>query len=92
MWMCGRGNTAETRGKAFVVYEDIFDAQNAVQHLNGFNVLGRYMVVLYYHPTKQQTNTTTNTTTAATHSKESMGKKRLDIDKIKSSSGAHDES
>ncbi|KAK2704351.1 splicing factor 3B subunit 6-like [Artemia franciscana] len=46
------GNTAETRGTAFVVYEDIFDAKNACDHLSGFNVCNRYLVVLYYQPTK----------------------------------------
>ena len=43
------GSTAETRGRAFVVYEDIFDAKNALEKLTGFNVLGRYLVVLYYN-------------------------------------------
>ena len=43
-----RGNSPETRGTAFVVYEDIFDAKNACDHLSGFNVCGRYLVVLYY--------------------------------------------
>ena len=43
-----RGNTIETRGTAFVVYEDIFDAKSAVDSLNGFHVAGRYLVVLYY--------------------------------------------
>lgn len=47
-----RGNTAETRGTAFVVYEDIFDAKNACEHLSGFNVCNRYLVVLYYQPNK----------------------------------------
>uniref|UniRef100_A0A914S7W2 RRM domain-containing protein n=1 Tax=Parascaris equorum TaxID=6256 RepID=A0A914S7W2_PAREQ len=42
------GNTSETRGTAFVVYEDIFDAKNACEHLSGFNVSNRYLVVLYY--------------------------------------------
>ncbi|KAF1596554.1 UNVERIFIED_CONTAM: Splicing factor 3B subunit 6-like protein, partial [Eudyptes robustus] len=46
------GNTPETRGTAFVVYEDIFDAKNACDHLNGFNVSNRYLVVLYYQTTK----------------------------------------
>ncbi|OQR75690.1 pre-mRNA branch site p14 protein-like [Tropilaelaps mercedesae] len=46
------GNTAETRGTAFVVYEDIFDAKNACEHLSGFNVCNRYLVVLYYQPNK----------------------------------------
>lgn len=48
----GAGN--EQRGKAFVVYEDIYDAKSALEHLNGFNVCGRYLVVLYYQPEKQQ--------------------------------------
>eukprot|EP00918_Siedleckia_nematoides_P087628 GHVU01192725.1.p4 GENE.GHVU01192725.1~~GHVU01192725.1.p4 ORF type:complete len:129 (-),score=23.46 GHVU01192725.1:1384-1770(-) len=47
-----RGNKADTRGTAFVVYHDIFDAKNAVDHLSGFNVAGRYLVVLYYNPVK----------------------------------------
>ena len=32
------GHTKDTRGTAYVVYEDIFDAKNAVDHLSGFNV------------------------------------------------------
>jgi len=39
-------------GTAFVVYEDIFDAKNACDHLSGFNVCNRYLVVLYYQATK----------------------------------------
>ena len=62
------GNTPDTRGKiisfvflfyvfcrigtAFVVYEDIFDAKNACDHLSGFNVCNRYLVVLYYQANK----------------------------------------
>ena len=42
----------ETKGTAFVVYEDIFDAKNACDHLSGFNVCNRYLVVLYYQSTK----------------------------------------
>ncbi|XP_037800442.1 splicing factor 3B subunit 6-like [Penaeus monodon] len=45
-------NTPETPGTAFVVYEDIFDAKNACDHLSGFNVCGRYLVVLYYQSNK----------------------------------------
>ena len=40
------------KGTAFVVYEDIYDAKSAVDHLSGFNVGGRYLVVLYYQPAK----------------------------------------
>ena len=42
------GNTPETKGSAFVVYEDIYDAKNACEHLSGFNVGGRYLLVLYF--------------------------------------------
>ena len=47
-----RGDTKETRGTAFVVYEDIYDAKDAVEHLSGFNVGGRYLVVLYFQATR----------------------------------------
>lgn len=46
------GCAANTKGTAFVVYEDIFDAKNACEHLSGFNVCNRYLVVLYYQPHK----------------------------------------
>lgn len=36
------------------VYEDIYDAKRAVDHLSGFNVGGRYLVVMYYQPAKFQ--------------------------------------
>mmetsp|Transcript_39098 Transcript_39098/g.44587 ORF Transcript_39098/g.44587 Transcript_39098/m.44587 type:complete len:84 (+) Transcript_39098:340-591(+) len=44
----------DTRGTAFIVYEDIYDAKAAVDHLSGFNIGGRYLVVLYYQPAKFQ--------------------------------------
>ena len=37
-----------------MVYEDIYDAKNACEHLSGFNLMGRYLVILYYQPVKQQ--------------------------------------
>merc|ERR1712110_683608 len=46
------GSRQDTRGTAFVVYEDIYDAKNAVDHLSGFNVCGRYLIVLYYQAAK----------------------------------------
>ncbi|XDV41537.1 hypothetical protein PO909_010397 [Leuciscus waleckii] len=49
------GNTPETRGTAYVVYEDIFDAKNACDHLSGFNVCNRYLVVLYYNANRVST-------------------------------------
>merc|ERR1711939_430173 len=44
-----KGNTAETRGTAFVVYDDVYDAKMAMDSLSGFNVDGRYLVLLYYN-------------------------------------------
>ena len=42
-----RGNTADTRGRAFVVYDDIHDAKQAVDHLSGFNVRDRYVEAIH---------------------------------------------
>lgn len=47
-----KGNAAKTRGTAFVVYDDIYCAKNAVEHLNGFNVAGKYLICLYYQQNK----------------------------------------
>ena len=49
------GSTKDTRGTAYVVYEDIFDAKNACEHLSGFNVQNRYLIVLYHQPKRQAT-------------------------------------
>jgi len=54
------GNKAETKGRAFVVYEDIHEAKQAVEHLSGFNVKERYITVTYHRheklaPTKADT-------------------------------------
>lgn len=69
-----RGNTPETRGTAFVVFEDIFDAKNACDHLSGFNVCNRYLVVLYYQSSKA-------------FKKTDLEKKQEEIDKMKSKYG-----
>ncbi len=34
--------------------QDIYDAKNAVDHLSGFNVCKRYLIVLYYQPKRMQ--------------------------------------
>ena len=46
------GNSKETKGTAYIVYEDIFDAKTAQEHLSGFNVQNRYLIVLYYNAKK----------------------------------------
>ncbi|EZG55391.1 putative RNA-binding protein [Gregarina niphandrodes] len=42
------GVAPNTKGTGYVVYDDICDAKNAVDHLNGFNVAGRYIAVSYF--------------------------------------------
>ena len=42
------GNTPTTKGRAFVIYEDIHDAMNACERLAGFNVKDRYISVTYH--------------------------------------------
>ena len=71
------GNAQDTRGTAFVVYEDIYDAKNAVDHLSGFNVCGRYLIVLYYQATKMT-------------KKIENDKKKKDIEDLKARFGVDD--
>ncbi len=51
-----RGNTVKTRGTAFVVYNDIFDAKKALESLNGFQIGGRFLICLYYQKSKHLQN------------------------------------
>ncbi|KAK1443691.1 splicing factor 3B subunit 6 like protein [Babesia gibsoni] len=66
-----KGNGPRTNGTAFVVYDDIYDAKNALDHLSGFNVAGRYLVVLYYNPTKLNKRT-------------DLDKEKQELDRVKS--------
>jgi pre-mRNA branch site protein p14 len=70
----GRSDSTETRGTAFVVYEDIYDAKTAVDHLSGFNVGGRYLVALYYQPNKVS-------------KQQSMEKKREEVEALRARFG-----
>ena len=72
------GNAGDTRGTAFVVYEDIYDAKNAVDHLSGFNVCGRYLIVLYYQASKME-------------KKMSLRKKQEEVAKMKATYGISEE-
>eukprot|EP00457_Paulinella_chromatophora_P021880 gb/GEZN01024527.1/.p1 GENE.gb/GEZN01024527.1/~~gb/GEZN01024527.1/.p1 ORF type:complete len:160 (+),score=19.57 gb/GEZN01024527.1/:49-528(+) len=73
-----RGSTAATRGRAYVVYEDIYEAKNAVDHLSGFNVGGRYIIVLY-HNTKGIEGDKTG--------KIDLGKKQKELERLKEKYG-----
>lgn len=46
------GNTPQTRGTAYVVFEEIGDAKSALTNLNGFHLQERYIIVLYHDPGK----------------------------------------
>ena len=52
-----KGNTTKTKGCAFIIYEDIYEAKEAVDKLNGFNVAGKYLICRYYQQTKIVTQT-----------------------------------
>ncbi|KAJ6089990.1 hypothetical protein N7467_005206 [Penicillium canescens] len=47
-----QGIANNSKGTAFVVYEDVHDAKQACDKLNGFNFQNRYLVVLYHQPEK----------------------------------------
>lgn len=46
------GDQQTTKGSAFVIYEDIYDARNALEKLQGFKVLDRFLVVQYFRQRK----------------------------------------
>jgi len=52
-----QGIANATKGTAFVVYEDVMDAKQACDKLNGFNFQNRYLVVLYHQPEKMKSST-----------------------------------
>ena len=43
-----------TKGTAFVVYEDVMDAKQACDKLNGFNFQNRYLVGTWERSSKRQ--------------------------------------
>jgi len=43
-----QGIANNSKGTAFVVYEDVMDAKQACDKLNGFNFQNRYLVGMYY--------------------------------------------
>jgi len=52
-----QGIASNTKGTAFVVFEDVMDAKTACDKLNGFNFQSRYLVVLYHQPEKMAKST-----------------------------------
>lgn len=48
-----QGIANNTKGTAFVVYEDVMDAKMACDKLNGFNFQNRYLVGELYYERKR---------------------------------------
>lgn len=46
------GDQPTTKGSGYVVYEDIYDARNALERLQGFKVLDRFLIVQYFRQRK----------------------------------------
>jgi len=46
------GAKKDTSGTAYIVYDDIFDANSACEHLQGYNVHGRYLITQFFQPNK----------------------------------------
>lgn len=46
------GNIPTTATTAYVVYENVYDAQRAKDALNGFTMENRYLIVQYHDPQK----------------------------------------
>ncbi|KAK9355493.1 hypothetical protein V1505DRAFT_373759 [Lipomyces doorenjongii] len=68
------GNAQNTRGTAFVVYDDIQDAKMACDKLSGFNFQNRYLVVLYHQPDKVAAQTPAHAQSATSSAEhKSMG-------------------
>ncbi|KAJ5102826.1 pre-mRNA branch site protein p14 [Penicillium argentinense] len=70
-----QGIANNTKGTAFVVYEDVHDAKQACDKLNGFNFQNRYLVVLYHQPEKM------------VRPKEDLAERQENLEKLKSQHG-----
>ncbi|KAI4290052.1 MAG: hypothetical protein L6R35_000674 [Caloplaca aegaea] len=70
-----QGIASNTKGTAFVVYEDVMDAKQACDKLNGFNFQNRYLVVLYHQPDKMA------------KSKEDLAERQENLEKLKRQHG-----
>ncbi|SAM81936.1 related to RNA-binding protein (RRM superfamily) [Ustilago bromivora] len=46
------GDGPKTKGTAYVVYEEMADSKRASDHLNGFHLNERYIVLLFHMPAR----------------------------------------
>ncbi|CBF79417.1 hypothetical protein AN7456.2 [Aspergillus nidulans FGSC A4] len=70
-----QGIANNSKGTAFVVYEDVHDAKQACDKLNGFNFQNRYLVVLYHQPEKML------------KSKEDLAERQENLERLKQQHG-----
>ncbi|EEH38091.2 pre-mRNA branch site protein p14 [Paracoccidioides lutzii Pb01] len=70
-----QGIATNSKGTAFVVYEDVIDAKQACDKLNGFNFQNRYLVVLYHQPEKMA------------RSKEDLAARQENLERLKQQHG-----
>jgi pre-mRNA branch site protein p14 len=77
-----QGIAANTKGSAYVVYEDVNDAKSACDRLNGFNFQSRYLVVLYHQPEKMS-----KTHAAAASSSQDLADRAEHLEKLKQEHG-----
>lgn len=77
-----QGIANNTKGTAFVVYEDVMDAKQACDKLNGFNFQNRYLVGMSSLATRRPSNPPQRLTTLAVlyHQPDKMAKSKEDLD------------
>ena len=80
------GTTRESRGTAYVIFEDVFDAKAAVEHLSGFNIQNRYLIVLY-HSQNKQNKTAMNRINNANSSNSSIEKREQQLRDLQAKHG-----
>ena len=78
-----QGIATNTKGSAYVVYEDVNDAKSACDRLNGFNFQSRYLVVLYHQPEKMSKANAA----AAASSSQDLANRAEHLEKLKQQHG-----
>jgi pre-mRNA branch site protein p14 len=78
-----QGIATNTKGSAYVVYEDVNDAKSACDRLNGFNFQSRYLVVLYHQPEKMSKSNSA----AAASSSQDLADRAEHLEKLKQEHG-----
>ncbi|EJT48393.1 hypothetical protein A1Q1_02676 [Trichosporon asahii var. asahii CBS 2479] len=73
----GTSTELKTKGTAYVVFESPDDAKEAINALNGFHLMERYIVVLYHQPVKQQASQLAKAEIRAREQELEMEKRRL---------------